>query len=265
MTKKRSRKEKSKNAAKEENGVDSEDVKTSDDASLSEPESKKRKSERRKTSSPKKSKKSKLTEDEGEVEQEKSEDEEDDTQYEVEEVIDEKTIRGVKHYLIRWKGYDQDGDTWEPESTLDCPKLIKKFKEQKSNDENVSPKKGRKSKIQSKKSKKETDKSGKKEKKKDKKTPKKQKTKVDWESDDEFEVERILDVKVKKNGQREFLVSWKGYSSSQDSWEPEENLDCTDFIEKFMEKVQSKSEEQKETTLNMKDGNRNSSRRLSKK
>ncbi|KAK4876830.1 hypothetical protein RN001_009336 [Aquatica leii] len=292
MTKKRSRKEKSKNAAEEENGVDSQDVKSDDESSLTEIEPKKRKSEKRKTSSPKKSKKSESTEkDEKEVEQETSE-EENDTQYEVEEVIDEKMVKGVRHYLIRWKGYDQDGDTWEPESTLDCPELIKKFKEQKSNDENESPKKGRKSKVvdddseteSPKKGKKETDKSGKKGKKdtKDKKTPKKPKTKglpeVDWESDEEFEVDRILDVYFKKNGQREFLVSWKGYSSSQDSWEPEENLDCTNLIEKFMDKVQqAKSVEQKELrlnrtptkrfTLNMYsgDGSRKLSRRLSKK
>lgn len=41
----------------------------------------------------------------------------------------------------------------------------------------------------------------------------------------------------KRNGSREFLVSWKGYPSSANSWEPEENMDCKEMIERFMDKV----------------------------
>lgn len=37
-------------------------------------------------------------------------------------------IKGVKHFLIRWKGYEPESDTWEPESTLDCSELIAEFK-----------------------------------------------------------------------------------------------------------------------------------------
>lgn len=50
-------------------------------------------------------------------------------------------------------------------------------------------------------------------------------------------MERILEVHFKKSGKREFLVSWKGYPASENSWEPEENMDCKDLIEKFMDKV----------------------------
>nr|CAI5840763.1 unnamed protein product [Callosobruchus analis] len=42
-------------------------------------------------------------------------------------------VRGVRHYLIRWKGYEEESDTWEPENTLNCPELINAFKEQKKN------------------------------------------------------------------------------------------------------------------------------------
>ena len=53
----------------------------------------------------------------------------------------------------------------------------------------------------------------------------------------EFEVERIIEVHFKKNKSREFLIRWKGFTASDDTWEPEENLNCPDLIEKFMEKL----------------------------
>lgn len=45
----------------------------------------------------------------------------------MEKVIDSKKIKGKLHYLIRWKGYSADSDTWEPENTLSCQELINKF------------------------------------------------------------------------------------------------------------------------------------------
>ena len=33
---------------------------------------------------------------------------------------------------------------------------------------------------------------------------------------------------------RVFLIRWKGCTSKDDTWEPEDNLDCEDLIEKFM-------------------------------
>lgn len=45
----------------------------------------------------------------------------------MEKVIDSKKIKGKLHYLIRWKGYTAESDTWEPENTLSCPELINKF------------------------------------------------------------------------------------------------------------------------------------------
>lgn len=51
------------------------------------------------------------------------------------------------------------------------------------------------------------------------------------------QVEKVLDVYIHRNNKREFLIRWKGYSSKSDSWEPEENLDCKDLIDRFMEKV----------------------------
>ncbi len=37
-----------------------------------------------------------------------------------------------------------------------------------------------------------------------------------------------------QGNRREFLVRWVGHTAEDDSWEPEENLDCPDLIDKFL-------------------------------
>lgn len=58
----------------------------------------------------------------------------------------------------------------------------------------------------------------------------------------EWEVEKIIDVQQKRDGKRNFLIRWKDYSSNSDSWEPEENLDCSELIDKFMAKLKQKTD-----------------------
>lgn len=70
-------------------------------------------------------------------------------------------------------------------------------------------------------------------------------------------MDRILDVYFHKNGKRDFLISWKGYPASQNSWEPEDNMDCKDLIAKYMAKVEkAKQYDDKELRANRKRVNR---------
>lgn len=150
-------------------------------------------------------------------------------EYEVEKIIDSKKIKGKLHYLIRWKGYSAKSDTWEPENTLSCPELINKF-----NDEQKENSKSKESTPAKKNNKRKA--------KKDTGSSPSKRPKTDWDSKDadenaEYEVDRILEVRIKKNGKREFFIHWKGWSNKYDSWEPESNLNCSELINKFMEKV----------------------------
>jgi chromodomain protein Y len=44
------------------------------------------------------------------------------------------------------------------------------------------------------------------------------------DGNEEYEVEVILTHQTYKNRQTRYLVKWKGYDSSENTWEPESNL-----------------------------------------
>lgn len=64
----------------------------------------------------------------------------------------------------------------------------------------------------------------------------------DGDSEDEYEVEKIIDVRNKKNGTREFLVHWKNWGPEYDNWEPEKNLQCTELIDSFFGRIEKSKE-----------------------
>ncbi|XP_034936630.1 heterochromatin protein 1-like [Chelonus insularis] len=202
-----------------------------------------------------------------------SQEKEDSSQeYEVEKIVSRRTIKGRRQFLVRWKGYDESSDTWENEKDLNCPQLIEDFlvdEEMQQNQvtQNSEEKPGKSAKTKSPRAAKRKRKSKTVKKNGDDKSeanddgtdekanstekkPKKTRlskhnndndVKVDdseEESSKEFEVEKIIDVHFKKNKSREFLIRWKGFKPSDDTWEPESNLNCPDLISKFMDKVE---------------------------
>ncbi|KAF7995468.1 hypothetical protein HCN44_006575 [Aphidius gifuensis] len=203
-------------------------------------------------------------------EKEKSNEETDAEEYEVERIVDARTIKGKRQFLVRWKGYSEDSDTWEGEDGLRCPRLIEEYLEAENDEENieaekkVTPSKAKKLKKKVPKGKKKTTKTSKSP--KNGKNVKQTKNndvgdddddeteeKDDKNSKKEYEVEKILDVYFKKNKEKEFLIRWKGFSSKDDTWEPEKNLNCSKLIEAFMGKLdKAKSVDPRELRTNPK-------------
>jgi len=52
-------------------------------------------------------------------------------EWEVKKILNKKKIRGVEKYLIRWKGFTTEGDTWERRENLkNAEELIKEFEQE---------------------------------------------------------------------------------------------------------------------------------------
>lgn len=48
-------------------------------------------------------------------------------EYEVEQVIDKRVIKGKLQYFLKWVGYDPTHNTWEPIDVMCCPDLVQEF------------------------------------------------------------------------------------------------------------------------------------------
>jgi hypothetical protein len=54
------------------------------------------------------------------------------------------------------------------------------------------------------------------------------------DGEEEYEVEKVIDKKKMGRGRKTYyLIKWKGYSASENSWEPEENVRADKLIAEF--------------------------------
>jgi len=129
------------------------------------------------------------------------------TEWEVEFIKSMKVVEDKAFYLVKW--YNFSKATWEPEENLGgCQDLIDNFLIEE------------KTKLKADEARRRRE-----------------------EDEGHYEVSRILEVKfTKTSGQREFLIRWKGHGPEDDSWEPEDNLDCPNLIERFMDKFEKRLE-----------------------
>jgi len=147
--------------------------------------------------------------------------EEEEEEYSVEKVIDKRTGKNGKvEYLLKWKGYGDEDNTWEPSENLDCQDLIegfeKKYKEKQAAKKSVGPekRKGAGGGSESKK------------KKGDDERPR--------GFDRGLDPERIIGA-TDSSGELMFLIKWKGSDEADLVPAREANVKCPQTVIKFYE------------------------------
>jgi hypothetical protein len=53
-----------------------------------------------------------------------------DDEFEVEKILNRRTVKGQIQYFVRWKGYSPENDSWEPVRHLNCPDKIREFQQE---------------------------------------------------------------------------------------------------------------------------------------
>lgn len=55
------------------------------------------------------------------------------------------------------------------------------------------------------------------------------------ESEEVFDVERIVDERVYK-GKQQYMIKWEGYPETDNTWEDKENLMCEDLLKEYIDR-----------------------------
>ncbi|KAF0314516.1 Chromobox 3 [Amphibalanus amphitrite] len=158
--------------------------------------------------------KDKATDEEGAEEEE---------EYSVEKVLSKRIRNGKLEYLLKWKGYSDEDNTWEPAENLDCPELISAFEEA-----------DRKKKEKEKEKKRKTGAGG----AGDDSTKKKKKPAEDDSKprgfDRGLEPDRIIGA-TDSSGELMFLIKWKGSDEADLVPARQANVRCPQTVIQFYE------------------------------
>jgi len=123
-------------------------------------------------------------------------------------IIESLTKKNGSKYLVKWENYPEDQSTWEPKASI--PQFILKYYEEDLTKLGTpAPTDG-----------------------------------MATESEEDYEVEEILEKRVAKKGKIEYLVKWKNFDDPADnSWEPKNNLEAVqNLIDKFEKDLEAKKD-----------------------
>ncbi|XP_071444315.1 chromobox protein homolog 1-like [Hetaerina americana] len=139
--------------------------------------------------------------------------------FSVEKVLDKRVKNGKVEYLLKWKGYSNEDNTWEPMENLDCPDLISAFEKKLEG--------GKKGKKQPAPTTVE-----------DKKPPKKKHMAEDDNKprgfDRSLEPEKIIGA-TDSSGELMFLMKWKGTDEADLVPARQANVRCPQIVIQFYE------------------------------
>jgi hypothetical protein len=117
--------------------------------------------------------------------------------YEIQAIQGHKTIKGALHFLVNWVGYEDKDNTWLPKSGLSSAQsMLQEYMKFHKLDKTT-------------------------------KSPKKQ---------EEYEVEKIAEHKM-KNNRPYYLVKWVGYEDKDNTWQAESSLqNAVEILAEYKEK-----------------------------
>merc|ERR1712099_113034 len=145
----------------------------------------------------------------------------DEEEYVVERVVDKRVGRNGKvEYLLKWKGYGDEDNTWEPKENLDCEDMIEAFEKKRKE------KTDKKKEAEKRKSGASADSSSKKKKGDDDSKPR--------GFDRNLDPERIIGA-TDSSGELMFLIKWKGSDEADLVPAREANVKCPQTVIKFYE------------------------------
>ena len=152
---------------------------------------------------------------------------EEEEEYSVEKIVDKRTTKSGKvEYFLKWKGYSDDDNTWEPVENLDCKDLIEEFERKLKEKKGSSGKKDQPQGTKNKSANSSATEKSEKKRKTDENQPK------GFERN--LEPERIIGA-TDSSGELMFLIKWKGSDEADLVPARDANLKCAETVIKFYE------------------------------